>query len=228
MGRVKRIATVLTLVTLSFTTLVLSAGVAHASTATDEAKFVSLINQERSSRGLRTLVVKSDLVSVARKHSADMAAKGTIWHGDSTPYKISGWTIYGENVGMGPTVADLHRAFMDSPDHRANILEKAFNQIGVGVVIKDGTIFVTEIFVKRGSTTTTTTTTTTTKKTTTSRTTSTAPKPAPAPKPVAKPAPRPAAPKPATASPMNVTLLVQLVGLDARSVDPATGHALGL
>ncbi len=226
MGRVKKLSSAVIIAALAFTTLTLTAGVAHASTATQESEFVSKINHERTSRGLRALTVKSDLVSVARWHSGRMASKGTIWHGDDTPYKITGWTIYGENVGMGPTVSDLHTAFMNSVHHRENILESAFNQIGVGIVVKDGTIYVTEIFVKRASTTTTTvrktsTTTTYRSKPAVSRPTTTA----------ARPVAKPAAPKPKpvpVAAPLNVSLLVELVGLDAHSVDPATGQALGV
>src|SRR5438876_11814547 len=128
--------------------ITISAGIATASTASDESRFVSLINHERTSRGLSSLVVKSDLVSVARKHSQQMAAKGTIWHDSSTWNSVSGWSEYGENVGMGPSnmtdpVGNLHTAFMNSSEHCQNILwshtNPTFNQVGVGVVISNNT-----------------------------------------------------------------------------------------
>lgn len=228
MGGSKRFAATLLVATLVITAFVITAP-AQASTASDESQFVSLINKERSSRGIGTLAVKADLVTVARQHSQDMANKGTIWHGDRTPYKISGWTVFGENVGMGPSVPDLHKAFMDSPSHREIILDREFNQIGVGIVVKDGTIYVTELFVQRKSSTTsaprpstsspkpvvTTTAAAAAYRPTSS--TASAPKPKPAP---AKPAPVP--------NPRTVSLLVQLVGLDAQTVNTATGAALGV
>jgi uncharacterized protein YkwD len=224
--------------------IAITAGVASASTATDEAKFVSLINHERTtsgstwscgkSGGLHTVVVKSDLVAVARKHSQQMAAKGTIWHDSSTWNSVSGWQAYGENVGMGPSdvsdpVGNLHTAFMNSKEHCVNILYPTFNQVGVGVVIANNTMYVTEIFVQRGSTTTTTTTHTTTTTTTTHHA-STTQHTTYASHPVASvtraAAPKPKAP-PVVAIPQTVDLLVRMVGMDADQVDPATGAALG-
>jgi hypothetical protein len=171
---------------------------------------------------------------VARQHSADMAAKGTIWHASGTPYKISGWTVYGENVGMGPMgvsdpVKNLHNAFMNSPEHKANIVYPAFNQVGIGIVIKDNTMYVTEIFVKRssgGSTSTSSGSTSTYKKSTSTNSTSSASSSSGSSytPPAAKPKPKP---KPAVATSQTVDLLVRMAGMDADHVDPATGAAAG-
>jgi len=231
----------------------ISAGTASASTASDESRFVSLINYERTTDtkswscgragGLNSLAVYSDLVAVARKHSQQMAAKGTIWHDSSTWNSVSGWSEYGENVGMGPSnmtdpVGNLHTAFMNSSEHCQNILwshtNPTFNQVGVGVVISNNTMYVTEIFVRRGSSSTSSSTTyhrsTTTRKTTTTarRTTTYRPvasvthAPQAAAKP--KPKPRPLAPPP-VATPQTVALLVQMMGMDSDNVDPSTGAA---
>jgi uncharacterized protein YkwD len=226
-----------------------AAGTASASTASDESHFVSLINYERTSDtrsyscgragGLNSLAVYSDLVAVARKHSQQMAAKGTIWHDSSTWNSVSGWSEYGENVGMGPStisdpVGNLHTAFMNSAEHCQNILfshtNPVFNQVGVGVVISNNTMYVTEIFVRRGSSGTSTTTyhrsTTTTKRTTTTSRTSTYHPVASVTHAAAKPKPKPLAPPPA-ATPQTVDLLVRMIGMDSDNVDPATGAAAG-
>lgn len=227
----------------------ITAGTASASTSSDESHFVSLINYERTSDtrswscgragGLNSLSVASDLVAVARRHSQQMAAKGTIWHDSSTWNSVSGWTEYGENVGMGPSdisdpVGNLHNAFMNSAEHCQNILyshsNPSFNQVGVGVVISNNTMYVTEIFVRRGSTGSTSTTYhhSTTRRTVTHHTTTY--------HPVAsvthtvraavKPKPKPLAP-PAVATPQTVDLLVRMIGMDSDNVDPATGAAAG-
>src|SRR5437764_15267121 len=91
----------------------ISAGTASASTASDESRFVSLINYERTTDtnswscgragGLNSLAVYSDLVAVARKHSQQMAAKGTIWHDPSTWDPVSRWTDDGQHVGSSPS-----------------------------------------------------------------------------------------------------------------------------
>ncbi len=148
----------------------LSSVPARASTSSDESSFVRLINSARSSRGLRTLAVRSDLTSVARRHSQDMASSGGIYHNSRLSSQVSGWRELGENVGTGRDVSKVHDAFMNSSSHRANILHATFNEIGVGVVRSGDVIYVTEVFARRGSTTTTTrvTTTSSTRRTATS------------------------------------------------------------
>ena len=228
----KRFVSGVILSTLVAGMITISAGAASAANATDEARFVSLINHERTSRGLHSLVVRSDLVAVARRKSDQMAAKGTIWHDSSTWDSVSGWQAYGENVGMGPSdvsdpVGNLHTAFMNSPEHRQNILYKTFNQVGIGVTIKDNTMYVTEIFVQRGSSYNPPTTTTRRTTTTTHRATTTTYHPVASvthTAPAAPPKPKPA---PVVAIPQNVDLLVRMVGMDSDHVDPATGAAAG-
>src|ERR1043165_4398906 len=85
--------------------------------ASQEQAFVTRINDERTSRGLRAVSVHSDLVEVARRWSEKMAAGGQISHDPNLPNEISGWTALGDNVGRGPDVDSLHQAFMDSPEH---------------------------------------------------------------------------------------------------------------
>ncbi len=229
--------------------LTIAAGTASASTASDESRFVSLINYERTTDtkswscgragGLNALSVASDLVAVARKHSQQMAAKGTIWHDSSTWNSVSGWSEYGENVGMGPSdmsdpVGNLHTAFMNSSEHCQNILfshsNPVFNQVGVGVVISNNTMYVTEIFVRRGSTSSTSTTyhRSTTTRSTTTHTTSYHPVASVThtTQAAAKQKPKPLAPPP-VATAQTVNLLVRMIGMDSDNVDPATGAAAG-
>jgi hypothetical protein len=123
---------------------------ARASTS-DEAEFVRLINEARAQHGERALATYGDLTTFARHHSEQMAARHSIYH-SSNLSTISGWRSIGENVGSGTSVRSLHDAFMNSPAHRANILYAPYNQVGVGVATSDGKIYVTEIFVVRGST----------------------------------------------------------------------------
>jgi uncharacterized protein YkwD len=158
----------------SLAVTVAPAAPAFADTASMEAQFVSLMNSARQSAGLRPYTVSSDLVSVARAHSAQMAQKQTLYHNPNLTTDVKNWQAVGENVGEGPTVSDIHNAFMNSPEHRANILDHDFTQVGVGVAVdSNGIIWVTEDF--RQPTTT-----------------ASAPAPAPAPAPVHTTAPAPA------------------------------------
>ena len=51
-----------------------------------------------------------------------------------------------ENVTQGPSPEFIHTQFMKSPPHRANILDRDMDSIGVGVVEQRGQLFVVEDF----------------------------------------------------------------------------------
>ena len=123
--------------------------VTSASAATDAnaASFVSKANAERTSRGLPALRVATDLTAVARHHSEDMAAKQSLYHNPNLGSEVSNWQVVGENVGDGGTVQSIHDAFMNSPEHRANILATDYTEIGIGTVTDaNGIIWVTQVF----------------------------------------------------------------------------------
>ena len=102
-------------------TILLLAGVvtaAHAATGAEagsESDFVSRTNSDRAAAGLAPLRVASDLVDIARRHSADMAASDSIYHSTNLGSTITNWQKIGENVGRGSDVATVQNAFMASP-----------------------------------------------------------------------------------------------------------------
>jgi uncharacterized protein YkwD len=114
-----------------------------------EARFLYLVNQERSAKGLHRLSIAGDLAPKAERHSAEMAARRRIWHSSNLASGVRNWEVLGENVGMGPSVEALHRAFMQSARHRYNVLRPGFEQVGIGAIQRDDTIYVTFIFVER-------------------------------------------------------------------------------
>lgn len=122
-------------------------GTAHA--AIDggaESQFVAALNQARAAQGLPALSVAGDLTSVARSHSSRMADGNNLHHNPNLGSHVSGWQKVGENVGKGPSVNSIHSAFMNSPSHRANILGADWTQVGVGVDVRGGTVWVTQVF----------------------------------------------------------------------------------
>lgn len=138
-----------------------SSAVAWASPS-EEAEFVSLINQSRASAGLAPLSVHGDLVTGARNHTARMIPTGTIFHSTSDQLSAvtTGWLVLGENVGKGGSTSSLHNAFMASPSHKANILGD-YDRVGVGVGHDDGgKVYVTVLFMKSKAALAPTTTTT--------------------------------------------------------------------
>ena len=110
-----------------------------------------LINQERSSRGLARLRANAKLREAAEKHSANMSQNNFFDHvspGGTTPLervKAAGylagadsWAV-GENIAWGEqqlsTPREIMRAWMDSAGHRANILNRRFRHVGIGVAV---------------------------------------------------------------------------------------------
>lgn len=119
---------------------------ALASPPADEQRFIDLINADRRAAGLGPLAVVPELVEGARIHAERMRAAGEIYHSDDYATHVDGWYKMGENVGRGGSIDTLHQAFMDSPGHRANILDPDYDGVGIGVIWDGGVPYVAEIF----------------------------------------------------------------------------------
>jgi hypothetical protein len=211
---------ILAIAATSLIAVVLAGFGAVASTSSAEDSFVSRINSERTSRGLRAVTVASDLVYIARSWSAQMASDGAISHDPNLPNEVSNWSQLGDNVGRGPSVSTIHDAFMNSSAHRAIILDPAFTHVGVGVVSSGDRLYVTEIFVRRA-----TKRVTTVRHTTTTRRRSTSQPQASTLTTVASDVELTGVMWEINLGPrgMTVSVLEQLNGLDAPSVNPRTG-----
>ena len=124
-------------------------GTAHADAQSDEQAFVARINQLRASKGLGALAVDARLTEMARAWSATMAGANRLHHNPNLAAQAPGeWQKLGENVGVGGDVGSLHDAFVASPDHYRNLVDSAFNAVGLGVVWSGGRLWVTEVFMK--------------------------------------------------------------------------------
>jgi uncharacterized protein YkwD len=160
--------------------------------STSESALVAMTNRARASAGLKALKVDSTLHSVARWRSKDMIDRNYFSH--SIPGYGKVWdklnaigycyNVAGENIGWNnypddSATAAIQSAFMGSPGHRANIMGKTWDVIGIGAYKgSSGKKMWTVLFADKCG--------------------STAPKPTPKPrpKPTARPAPR-VTPKPA-------------------------------
>jgi len=129
---------------LTGTTGLVAAPAAEAGTSA-EARLLQKINNARARHGLPTLRERASLSDYARRHSAKMSRQRTLFH-TSDFSVICCWSSISENVGYAGSVRSVHRAFMRSPGHRANILDRGKRAVGVGIVRRHGQIWVTEIF----------------------------------------------------------------------------------
>jgi uncharacterized protein YkwD len=107
-----------------------------------EIKMLGLLNEERIRRGLESLTLDEGLRKVARLHSEDMWVGSYFSHtnlDNESPFdrlRQGGvnFNSAGENLAMARTVERAHYGLMNSPGHRANILDPSFSRVGIGVV----------------------------------------------------------------------------------------------
>jgi len=107
-----------------------------------EEKMLELVNQERTSRGLKPLQMDPALIPVARSHSQDMWERSYFSHytpegKDPFERMKDGHVDYrtaGENLALAPTLQIAHTGLMNSPGHRANILNPNFGRVGIGIM----------------------------------------------------------------------------------------------
>ncbi|MEU3063703.1 sigma-70 family RNA polymerase sigma factor [Streptomyces subrutilus] len=103
---------------------------------------VALVNKERAAAGCGPLKEDGQLRAAAQGHSDDMAARDFFAHtspdgkdpGQRTTAAGYRWSTYGENIAKGQqTAQSVMESWMNSPGHRANILNCSFKDIGVGI-----------------------------------------------------------------------------------------------
>jgi len=104
-----------------------------------DARLLADINHARAAHGLRGLTAVAGTTDVAHGWSCHMATYRTLAHnlrlgGQLPTHGSSLWTTYGENVGSESATASadsLYRAYMASPMHRANILDRSYRYVGI-------------------------------------------------------------------------------------------------
>lgn len=119
-----------------------------------EETMIDLVNKERESKGLPSLVFDSKLRDVGRAHSKDMFERGYFSHyspdpagGEARGKSVADratdagvdFLVIGENLAFAPNVELAHKGLMNSEGHRANILSSDYGKIGIGVI--DGGVY---------------------------------------------------------------------------------------
>lgn len=133
---------------------VFGASALHAqATGTAQMLFESA-NGEREARNLPPLKWSSQLAAAARQHAARMAEQSTLSHQlPGEPDMVARATQAGarfsslaENVAEGPNGETIHKQWMNSPPHRANLLDPQLDSVGVAVAENNGVLFAVEDF----------------------------------------------------------------------------------
>ena len=117
---------------------------------TAEQNELAALNQLRTSHGVPVLMRSVELDRKATGQAVRMARRGQIFHSSSLEAGVTqGYSILGENVGMGGTMPAVHQALVDSPLHLRNMLDSRFSEVGIGSVVRDGRTYLVQFFVGR-------------------------------------------------------------------------------
>jgi hypothetical protein len=137
--------------------LLVSAAPAHASASSSpaEKQIFDQLNEERQKTGVALLTWNDQAAEAARRHSQALAENGALSHqfpGEpALPERVAAFgvrfTVSAENVARTEFVEDAHLALMSSAGHRANMLNPAYNAVGIGVIEQKGKIYVTQDFI---------------------------------------------------------------------------------
>lgn len=129
---------------------------------------LELVNAARSKEGLSRLLLDQILNDAAQGHAEDMIARDFYAHvgpDGQTPFDRfraaggSQWALSGENIancsGCTPPpdvdrVAAFHKGWMQSPEHRANILSEGFDRLGFGIAGQADEIYAVQTFAGPG------------------------------------------------------------------------------
>ncbi len=123
--------------TLVAVVLLICLGTAATSCETtnaDREQVIADVNASRAQAGLPPLKenlaldIKADTWA---RHLRDVCALSHSVLSDGAP---SNWMKLGENVGYGGSIDQVHTAYMNSPGHRANILDPTFTSMGAAAV----------------------------------------------------------------------------------------------
>jgi uncharacterized protein YkwD len=114
-------------------------------TLNDKEKHILMLhNKARTDRGLRPLCADPELTRAARSHSREMIEKDYFSHNSYDGERVGerlkrfGYDlgVYGENLaggsGTSGTADATFQRWMNSPGHKANILDGRFRPVGVG------------------------------------------------------------------------------------------------
>lgn len=117
-----------------------------------------LVNQDRAVSGMASLAWSPSLARVAQYRAQDMLNRNYFSHYDPSTGQLAFvqllhlWGIpyssAGENIAWStnPSMAAINTMFMNSPEHRANILGGTYHRAGIGVASNGVKTMVVEVF----------------------------------------------------------------------------------
>src|SRR2546421_1794114 len=118
----------------------------------------SMVNQDRAANGVAPLAWSASLARVAQYRAQDMLNRNYFSHYDPATGQLAfvqlmrlwgiPYSTAGENIAWStnPSMAAINTMFMNSPEHRANILKAGYHRVGIGVASNGAKVMVVEVF----------------------------------------------------------------------------------
>lgn len=139
-----------------------AAAAAYPPMTAPEYQFLAELNAARMANGQPPLAANSVLSGLARQRSEQMLATGRFSHYDTAghlifagllnvvgfPYAFAGENLAENNYAWGQSMEVASGQLMNSPTHRANILNSRFNEAGIGIAGpgSKGEFYYTQLF----------------------------------------------------------------------------------
>jgi uncharacterized protein YkwD len=124
-------------------------GAPGTSAPSDVSGIVNAMNQDRAANGLGGLSYNDQLAGSGAGWSSNIASAGSLFHQDLAALlgqpAWAGFRTLGENLLVGPdgmSASQMETAWMNSPGHRANILNGSFTLVGIGITHSGGRVWV--------------------------------------------------------------------------------------
>jgi hypothetical protein len=126
------------------------------SSPSPEQQLFKLLNMVRENAGVDKLQWDSNLAQAALEHARKLAENAALSHqfpGEAQLDQRVGATgarfnSVAENVALAETAEEAHLALMNSPGHRANILNPKYNAVGIAVVQRGKTLYIAQDFAR--------------------------------------------------------------------------------
>ena len=111
-------------------------------------------NEARANQGLSPLRLDPVLTEASAQHAREMASHATISHQFEGEPELATrganagahFNLISENVGEAPSSVVIHDLWMNSPGHRANLLDPNVDAIGIAVVTRNNQLYAVEDF----------------------------------------------------------------------------------
>ena len=135
----------------------LAAHYTTASVTAQEQTAGNLLNSDRARYNLAPLTIDPELSRIARIKSEDMRDNQYFAHTSPTYGDVRAMLKHfgyayagaGENIAHHATIEKAQAAFLSSPGHRSNIMNRAYTKVGLGVATDaKGYVYLTQIFAR--------------------------------------------------------------------------------